>query len=131
MGRGKHKQKKRMRRQKLASKGVYSGQSTRIGVLNKEREERATKRILWVPSKDILNIRRATMSNESIVQEWNELYPPGTEVLLTNDDGKIEETKTRSIAWLLGSGHPVVSVEGRTGGYSLERIQPKQPILKR
>jgi hypothetical protein len=40
MGRGKHKQKKRMRRQKLASKGVYSGQSTRIGVLNKEIKEK-------------------------------------------------------------------------------------------
>lgn len=66
------------------------------------------------------------MSNESDAQEWNKLYPPGTEVFLTNDDGKIEETTTRSIAWLLGSGHPVVSVEGRTGGYLLERIQPKQ-----
>jgi hypothetical protein len=64
------------------------------------------------------------MSNEAMVQEWNELYPPGTPVQLTNDDGEIEETKTRSIAWLLGSGHAVVSVEGRTGGYLLERIRP-------
>ena len=40
MGRGKHKQKKRMRRQKLASKGVYSGQSTQIGVLKKEIKEK-------------------------------------------------------------------------------------------
>ncbi len=64
------------------------------------------------------------MSNESVVQEWNERYPPGTDVLLTNDDGEVEETKTRSIAWLLGSGHSVVSVEGRTGGYLLERIKP-------
>lgn len=40
MGRGKHKQKKRKRRQKLASKGVYSGQASRCGVLRKEiREE--------------------------------------------------------------------------------------------
>ncbi len=65
------------------------------------------------------------MSNESVVQEWNELHPPGTKVLLTNDLGGVEETRTRSIAWLLGSGHPVVSVEGRTGGYSLERIKPQ------
>ena len=65
------------------------------------------------------------MSNESMVQEWNERYPPGTPVQLTNDDDVIEETKTRSPAWLLGSGHPVVMVEGRTGGYSLERIKPK------
>lgn len=64
------------------------------------------------------------MSNESVVQEWNEKYPPGTEVELTNDDGDIERTKTRSIAWLLGSGTPVVMVEGRRGGYLLERIKP-------
>ena len=68
------------------------------------------------------------MSNESVVQEWNELYPPGTSVLLTNDDGHIEETKTRSIGWLLGSGTPVVSVEGRTGGYLLKRIRPFKRI---
>ena len=64
------------------------------------------------------------MSKESAVQEWNELYPPGTKVHLTNDDGEVEETETRSIAWLLGSGHPVVSVNGRAGGYLLERIKP-------
>jgi uncharacterized protein YoaH (UPF0181 family) len=40
MGRGKHKQKKRMRRQKLASKGVYSGTATQFGVLNKEIKEK-------------------------------------------------------------------------------------------
>ena len=39
MGRGKHKQKKAMRRQKLVRKG-YSGQAIRIGVLKKEIEER-------------------------------------------------------------------------------------------
>ena len=65
------------------------------------------------------------MSNESVVQEWNELYPAGTEVFLTNDDGELERTKTRSRAWLLGSGTPVVSVEGRAGGYLLERIKPR------
>jgi len=54
--------------------------------------------------------------------EWNELYPPGTKVNLTNDLGEVEETETRSIAWLLDSGHPVVMVKGRSGGYSLERI---------
>jgi len=64
------------------------------------------------------------MSKESVVQEWNELYPPGTKIELTNDDGEVELTKTRSIAWLLGDGTPVVSVDGRSGGYLLERIKP-------
>jgi hypothetical protein len=57
------------------------------------------------------------------VERWNSHYPPGTEVLLTNDFGEVEKTKTRSEAWLLDSGHPVVKVEGRTGGYLLERIR--------
>lgn len=62
------------------------------------------------------------------IDQWNKKYPVGTAVELTNDDGKIENTKTRSEAWLLGSGHPVVSVVGRTGGYLLERIKPLKVI---
>ncbi len=55
MGKGKHKQKKRMRRQKLASKGVYSGQSTRIGVLNKEirEKQRGPDIITWEELKKL------------------------------------------------------------------------------
>jgi len=64
------------------------------------------------------------MSNESIVDYWNFHYPPETKVQLTNDDGAIEETQTRSVAWLLGDGTPVVKVDGRAGGYLLERIRP-------
>ncbi len=61
---------------------------------------------------------------------WNFRYPPGTPVYLKNDLGKIEETKTRSPAWMLPSGHTVVSVEGRSGGYSLKRITPVNVILE-
>ena len=64
------------------------------------------------------------MNTEGEVEHWNSHYPPGTPVELTNDDGQIVRTLTRSPAWLLGSGHPVVSVEGRTGGYLLDRIRP-------
>ena len=64
------------------------------------------------------------MNNKGKVKQWNFYYPPSTPVHLTNDDGQVEETKTRSPAWLLGSAHPVVSVDGRTGGYLLERIRP-------
>ena len=60
----------------------------------------------------------------TIVKDWNKNYPPGTEVELINDDGQIEKTKTRSVAWLLGSGTPVVEVDGRAGGYLLTRIRP-------
>lgn len=55
---------------------------------------------------------------------WNEKYPPGTPVDLTDDHGKVHRTKTRSEAWCLGHGAAVVSVEGRSGGYDLERIKP-------
>ena len=56
--------------------------------------------------------------------QFNLLYDVGTEVILTDDFGKEHRTKTRSPAWDLGDGTPVVSVEGRTGGYALERIRP-------
>ncbi len=64
------------------------------------------------------------MNNEEKVERWNFYYISGTDVQLTNDDGQIEETKTRSRAWLLGSGTPVVKVEGRSGGYLLDRVRP-------
>ncbi len=68
------------------------------------------------------------MSNQDLVNIWNKHYPSGTEVMLTNDDCHIEHTRTRSEAWLLDSGHPVVKVEGRAGGYLLNRITPVHPI---
>lgn len=56
--------------------------------------------------------------------EWNEKYPAGTEVMLLDDAGLTHVTKTRSSAWDLGYGPPVVLVEGRSGGYDLSRIKP-------
>lgn len=58
------------------------------------------------------------------VAVWNKLAPSGTEVELTNDQGELENTVTRSEAWVL-CNEPVVQVKGRTGGYSLWRIKPK------
>jgi hypothetical protein len=58
--------------------------------------------------------------------EFNAKYPPGTPVLFHKVIGRPEtavETKTRSVAWALPSGEPVVSVEGRAGGCSLEAIK--------
>jgi hypothetical protein len=66
--------------------------------------------------------------NETLVEKWNEHYPPGTEVVLTNDLGHVERTKTRSTAWLLYSGQPVVKVDGRAGGYLLTRVTPVNPV---
>lgn len=56
--------------------------------------------------------------------EWNEKYSPGQAVILTDDLGVEHRTRTRSPAWPLGHGTPVVLVEGRTGGWELERVRP-------
>ena len=60
----------------------------------------------------------------AIVGAWNAHHRVGTPVVLVDDLGRLEWTKTRTLAWCLGHGEPVVSVEGRTGGYILSRIIP-------
>lgn len=60
--------------------------------------------------------------------EWNTKYPEGTHVTLVLDDGSKLATKTRSIAWELGHGQPVVKVEGKTGGWLLSRVAPSQVL---
>ena len=57
-------------------------------------------------------------------QEWNDKYKSGQPVYEVDDLGDVRETKTRSPAWDL-CGSVVVSVEGRTGGYMLERLTPR------
>ncbi|MEE8503966.1 MAG: hypothetical protein V3T26_05905 [candidate division NC10 bacterium] len=64
---------------------------------------------------------------EWAVEVWNASVSQGAAVLLIDDDGVIHATRTRSQAWLLPSGSPLVKVEGRTGGYSLFRIWLVQP----
>lgn len=56
--------------------------------------------------------------------EWNEKHPEGTHVDLVLDDGSRMRTKTRSIAWNLGHGQPVVKVDGKSGGWLLSRVVP-------
>ena len=52
----------------------------------------------------------------------SEVFKAGTAVKVKLDDGSIWETKTRSEPWQLGSGQWVVLLEGRAGGYSLDRV---------
>ena len=59
-----------------------------------------------------------------LVEAWNSQYPSGTSVIVIQDDGSRVDSKTRSIAWVLGHGEAVVSYEGRSGGYLLSRIIP-------
>ncbi len=57
--------------------------------------------------------------------EWNEKYPVGQPVSLTEDDGSLTHTQTKSEAWELGHGEPVVRVDGKSGGYLLSRIKAR------
>lgn len=56
-------------------------------------------------------------------KEWNRRYGLGQSVNLTEDDGSITVTHTISEAWVLGHGQPVIKVDGKRGGYSLDRIE--------
>lgn len=55
---------------------------------------------------------------------WNEHYPPGTEVIQTDDFGVQHLRTTRSEAWTLGHGEPVVKVSGIVGCYLMSRLNP-------
>lgn len=64
-----------------------------------------------------------------LVEEWNRIYPPGTQVRVRLDDGRYITTRTRSIAWQLGHGRAVVNLESTpeksfSGGYDLGRLIP-------
>jgi hypothetical protein len=62
--------------------------------------------------------------------QWNERFPIGTPVIAYpgvrpeySGDGYTRlETHTRSRAWNLGHGEPVVAVDGYAGGISLKHI---------
>jgi len=57
-------------------------------------------------------------------EEWNARYPVGTAVLYFPIQGDKEHvlTETRSQAWNLGHGEPVVKVIGRAGGVALSHL---------
>jgi hypothetical protein len=62
--------------------------------------------------------------NRMTADEWNAAHPVGAAVIVKRDNGRLEYRKTRSAAWNLGHGQPVVMLEGISGGYALERVLP-------
>lgn len=56
---------------------------------------------------------------------WNKEYPPGTEVILTDDLGDEHLTRTRSVAQMLGGHTPVVWTELKPC-YLLSRLEPRK-----
>lgn len=76
-----------------------------------------------------VTFRPAMSGRLHTVVSWNRQHPPGTPVRYFPVLGQLEhaDTKTRSEAWELGSGEPVVLIEGRTGGIALSNLTPLVP----
>lgn len=58
------------------------------------------------------------------VTDFNERCCIGQAVEVTRDDGSKEVRSTRSEAWVLPCGVPVVMLTGISGGYALSRVKP-------
>ncbi|MDO3380429.1 hypothetical protein [Geoalkalibacter halelectricus] len=56
---------------------------------------------------------------------FNERYPVGTRVRFYPTKGQDDfiETRTRSKAWPLAGGHPVVKLDGRRAGVSVKMLE--------
>lgn len=70
------------------------------------------------------NYAAAQRRGEKIVAEFNEKYTPNTPCFYAPIRGEDEwhSTRTRSEAWMLGHGEPVVKVDGATGCVCIEHL---------
>lgn len=67
--------------------------------------------------------KRSVALEQAAVDQWNAMFPVGSAVYYTEDDGRKTETKTRSEAWMLCSQFGVILIDGRTGCVHLDRIR--------
>ena len=69
---------------------------------------------------------QAVREGKVTAAEWNAKYPDPIPVRYwpMEREGPGIVSRTRSIAWELGSGHPVVKVEGKAGGIHLTHVEP-------
>lgn len=58
-----------------------------------------------------------------VVLTWNRACRVGTAVEVQCDNGILFATRTRTAAWLLGDGTPVVGLEGMRAGIALDRVR--------
>lgn len=63
------------------------------------------------------------------VENWNLMYPVGTEVDLRKDSGEVMRTKTRTAAEVSASGHAVCWFEKVSGYYLLDRATPVEEAV--
>jgi len=57
---------------------------------------------------------------------WNRSTPGGSPITYEDDLGNLVDTETRSPAWVLPNGIPVVQVKGRSGSFILYRCRPRR-----
>lgn len=71
---------------------------------------------------------RETMRWENQLATWNASVPIGTPVMYRHVVGGPETaSKTRSEAWALGHGQPVVKIDGESGGWNLDFVRVVTP----
>lgn len=61
---------------------------------------------------------------QKAVDDWNNAYPVGTPVRLTRDNGNVVITRTRSEAEVLSGHTAVIWLEGVSGCYCLDKVEP-------
>jgi hypothetical protein len=88
-----------------------------------ERFEVHGTRIAQIEARALQKVRRRMEQMETNRYFTNmSTLPRGTEVVVRLDNGTKWRTRTRSEPWQLPSGHWVVLLGGRTGGYDLDRV---------
>lgn len=68
--------------------------------------------------------RKTLKQLKAIVNDWNAKYPVGTEVNLIDGFGQRPRTHTRSEAQILSGHSAVVWLEGVSGCWNLEFVNP-------
>jgi hypothetical protein len=70
-------------------------------------------------------MKRPKADQVRLVEAWKGT-PQGTDVILTQDNGDLFPTKTRSGPLLLGGHTAVIQVNGIAGCYRLDRVRKVQ-----
>lgn len=62
---------------------------------------------------------------------WNRAYPVGQRFIYRVSPWYSTDVVTRSVAWELADGSAVVMLTGRTGGYSIDALDPIAGVTNR
>ncbi len=77
----------------------------------------------------MLNLKPSLLRLTAQCQQWNQMHPVPTPVLVRLDSGDVRLTETRSAAEVL-SGTAVIWLKGIVGCYALDRVAALPPRTK-